>query len=310
MIKIESADLWTELESLFKSSKSVIAAVAYVSDDATISFKEGDVLVVDASNSSIAGGRTSASVLESAYKKGAKIYSCDTLHGKVIVFDHKAYIGSANISINSKDKMDEVGVISDHPVVIAGAIQIIDSLANQSVLVDSKFIARILKIKVERSSKHSSTKPRKVRAGKSRSWLISVRNDADYPGDEGKINEDNEQIETTGNEEPAWFWMKKGSRFYEQAKVGDSVVIIEREKKESKKPEYCYRHFVVKKITSDSVVGTKAYHYAYIENTAINWSRFKIIADKAGISRLGSGLNTVRELSEKQSNVLFELWEA
>lgn len=308
MIKIESADLWSDLESLFESSKGIKAAIAYVSDDAYLSFKEGDILVVDASDSSIAGGRTSASVLESAYNKGAHIYSCETLHGKVVVFDHKAYIGSANISENSKYRLDEVGVISDHPAIMAGAIQIIDGLVNRSALIDGSFIARILKIRVNRSDTQSSSKPRRVRVGKFRSWLISLRNDADYPGDEGKVDEDNQLIEITENEEPAWFWIKKGNRFYEEAKIGDSVVIIEREKKENNKPERCYRHVVIKKITSDSVAGTKVYHYAYTEDFAIKWSRFEQIAEKANISRLGSGLNTVRELTEKQSNVLFELW--
>jgi len=37
-------------------------------------------------------------------------------------------------------------------------------------------------------------------------------------------------------------WMRKGTRFCTEAKIGDSVVIIERANKESKKPESAYRH--------------------------------------------------------------------
>ena len=65
VIKIKSDDLWSELERLSKNSKSIKAAVAYVSDDSCISFGDSDFLVVDASDSSIAGARTSASVFES-----------------------------------------------------------------------------------------------------------------------------------------------------------------------------------------------------------------------------------------------------
>ena len=102
MITIKSDGLWLELERLTSSTRNIKAAVAYVSDDSCISFGKGDTLVVDASDASIAGARTSVNVLKSAHKKGAKLYSCDTLHGKVIVFDHETYIGSANISRNSK----------------------------------------------------------------------------------------------------------------------------------------------------------------------------------------------------------------
>lgn len=139
-------------------------------------------------------------------------------------------------------------------------------------------------------------------------WLVSLRNDADYPGDEDKVENENKLIEIQEEEEPAWFWMKKGNSFFDKAKIGDSVVIIEREKKEAKIPERVYRHSVIKNITFDTTANTKAYHYAYIEDYDIEWSTFKILAEKSAISRLGSGLNTVRKLTEKKSNVLFELW--
>lgn len=310
MITIKSDDLWLELERLSSNTKNLKAAVAYVSDDSCITFGKGDTLVVDASDESIAGARTSVNVLKAAYKNGAKLYSCDTLHGKVIVFDHEAYIGSANISKNSKNNLDEVGVISDHPTIMAGAIQLIDSLVKQSTVIDSEFIERATKIEVKSGTSPSKGKTRKVKIGKPSSWLLSLRNDAEYPGNEARVEEDSAQIEITDNEEPAWFWMRKGSRFYEQAKAGDSVVIIERETLDAKEPESAYRHIVIKSITQDSDIDAKAFHYAYREDQAVEWSSFKKMAVKAGISRLGSGLNTVRELSEKQSNVLFELWEA
>ncbi len=310
MITIKSDDLWLELERLSLNTKNLKAAVAYVSDDSFIKFGKGDTLVVDASDTSIAGARTSINVLKAAYEKGAKLYSCDTLHGKVIVFDHEAYIGSANISKNSKNTLDEVGIISDHPTIMAGAIQLIDALAKQSTVIDREFIERASKIEVKSGNFPSKAKTRKVKIGKPSSWLLSLRNDAEYPGNEARVEKDNAQIEITDNEEPAWFWMKKGSRFYEQAKAGDSVVIIERENLDAKEPESAYRHFVIKSITPDSDIDAKAYHYAYTEDYAVKWSTFKKMAVKAGITRLGSGLNTVRELSEKQSNVLFELWEA
>ena len=98
--------------------------------------------------------------------------------------------------------------------------------------------------------------------------------------------------------------------FYDQAKAGDSVVIVEREQQKAKRPDSAYRHVAIKGITTDSDVNAKAYHYAYTKDHMVKWCKFKIMAKNAGISRLCSGLYTVRELSEQQSNVLFELWKA
>ena len=310
MITIKSDDLWLELKRLAESTKNIKAAVAYVSDDSCISLGKGDTLVVDASDASIAGARTSVNVLKSAYKNGAKIYSCDTLHGKVIVFDHKAYIGSANISKNSKNSLGEVGVISDHPAIMSGAIQFIDDLATQSTIIDKEFFERVSKIEVTKGGGSSSKRrTRKIKIGKSISWLFSLRNDAEYPGNEDRVRADNSQIEIENDEEPAWFWTKKGNPFYGQAKTGDSVVIIERKKQKAKRPDSAYRHIAIRSITTDSDANAKAYHYAYTEDHKIKWSKFQKMAEKAGISRLGSGLYTVRKLSEQQSNVLFELWK-
>lgn len=308
MITIKSHDLWPEIERLAKNSKNIKAAVAYVSDDSSISFGKGDVLVVDASDSSISGARTSAKVLASAFKKGAKLYSCETLHGKIIVFDQEAYIGSANISKNSKNILDEVGVISDHPSIMAGAIQVIDDLIKQSREIDNSFIQKALKIKVIKDTSSLKKRAKKIKIEKPRSWLISLRNDAEYPGKEERVEEENTQIDIKENEESDWFWLKKGNRVYEEAKAGDSVVIIERERKNAKEPQFVYRHFVIKSITKDPDIAVKAYHYAYTEEHKKKWSNFKKMAEKAGISRLGSGLNTVRQLTERQSNILFELW--
>ncbi len=78
MFTIKSDDLWLELERLASRTKSIKAAVAYVSDDSCISFGKGDTLVVDASDASIAAGRTSVNVLKSAFEKGflSRMYAC------------------------------------------------------------------------------------------------------------------------------------------------------------------------------------------------------------------------------------------
>lgn len=310
MISVNSSNLWDKLSILAKESESKKAAVAYLTDDSLISFSEGDVLIIDASEEAITSGKTSAKILENAFKNGTELYSCNTLHAKTIVFDHHAYIGSANISLNSVNNLDELGVISDHPSFVSGALQFIEQLKTTSIKVDSIYIDKILKI--EPATVKPLKKPTKTKVpiviNQPKCWLISLRNDASYPGNESLVLADNRNIEVIENEEASWFWLKEGAAPFEKAKIGDSVVIIEREHTKVDAPECAYRHITIKDITIDDTYKVKAYHYAYSDSYRITWSNFKKLAPQAGINNLGSGLRTIRELSERQSNLLFELW--
>jgi hypothetical protein len=308
MIKIKSLDLWDELRNLSKGAKLKRAAIAYVSDDSVIVFNKGDILVTDASEQSIKFGRTSAKVLKKAFERGAQLYSCDTLHGKTAVFDQFAYIGSANFSVNSRNHLDEIGVITDYPNAVSGAVQLISGLIKKSKPIDDEYLKAILKIDVVKGG--SSRKKRKgIEINTPATWLISLRNDADFPkdGDEEKVNSDNKKIEVQDHEEPTWFFMKKGS-FYDRAKVGDTVVTLERDFFKNKSPKTAYRHATILKITDDEVAKVKSYHYGYIDDFSIKWVAFKKLAKVAGVNRLGSGLNTSRQLTEAQANVMFERW--
>jgi len=306
MIKIKSHDLWDELEMLSKAAKSKIAAIAYVSDDSVIAFKKGDTLVTDASKQSIKFGRTSAKILEKALSRGAELYSCDTLHGKTVVFDQCAYIGSANCSENSKNNLDEIGVFTDHPNAVSGAIQLIYGLIEKSTPIDNEYIKNILEIEVIRSG--SLKKQRKgIKIHPTTTWIISLRNDGVFPGDESQVEADSQSIEFLENQEPAWFFMKKGN-FFDSARVGDSVVILDREYSKNKSPKNAYRQATILKITDDQKAKVKSYHYGYTADSSITWAAFKKLAKVAGINGLKSGRNTSRKLSEAQANTIFELW--
>ena len=64
----------------------------------------------------------------------------------------KHILDQQNISKNSKNNLDEVGIISDHPAIMASAIQLIDDLAEQSTVIDKMFIERASKIEVKKGS--------------------------------------------------------------------------------------------------------------------------------------------------------------
>lgn len=102
-------DLWPQLERLARRSPKT-AAIAYVSDS-TIPFGKGDVLITNASRGAIESAQTSAIALLVAHKHGATVYSLPDLHAKLMVTSGAVFIGSANLSRNSRH-MWEAGVIT------------------------------------------------------------------------------------------------------------------------------------------------------------------------------------------------------
>ena len=67
-----------------------------------ISVRSGDICVVDASEYAVTSGRTDPSILATWRRTGARVFSNSQLHAKVFVFGSTAYVGSTNVSRNSK----------------------------------------------------------------------------------------------------------------------------------------------------------------------------------------------------------------
>lgn len=141
-----SERLWPEMQALCGGAKR--AAVAYVTSDDFVQFGEGDLLIVDASDSSIMAGQTDAGVLQRAYDRGAVLYSCPALHAKVMVFEETASVGSANMSIRSADELTEANWVSDDPEFTRSANAFIDGLLRTATSIDDAFLTRIQNLEV------------------------------------------------------------------------------------------------------------------------------------------------------------------
>jgi hypothetical protein len=89
-------------------------AVAYFGTTGAkmLPLKKGSSLLVDASEKAVKSGQTNPSELLKLYKKGVFIYSQTNLHAKVYVFGNKSIIGSANVSDNSANHLQEVVMVS------------------------------------------------------------------------------------------------------------------------------------------------------------------------------------------------------
>jgi len=126
-----SDDVWTQLTKAATSSrKPAHIAVAYfgTSGAKLLPLPPGSVLVVDASEAAVRSGQTNPSELIKLYRKGVKIHSYEGLHAKVYVFGNAVFVGSANVSKNSRDRLREAASRSSAASDVRAAREFVQSL--------------------------------------------------------------------------------------------------------------------------------------------------------------------------------------
>lgn len=144
------SDLWPTVSKISKSASSVQAAIAYVSSAQYLHLRAGDTLIVDASDTAVKSGQTSASVLQRYFRCGVAVYHCSALHAKLLVIDGKLIVGSGNASGSSANRLVEAAILTTDSTLVSQAQSFLFQLAKQSVALDEKSLATLATIKVER----------------------------------------------------------------------------------------------------------------------------------------------------------------
>lgn len=95
-MRVVTENVWPHIRNCARKNKNRYVAVAYLGMNAGkyLPLGSGDVLVVDASKSSIRSGNTNPLELDRYLSKGTHVYSYDNLHAKVFVFGNLALVGS------------------------------------------------------------------------------------------------------------------------------------------------------------------------------------------------------------------------
>lgn len=156
MIRLHSdKSVWPTIkEQIKKTNKSqqILAAIAYVGIDANkiLPLRRGDVLVCNASDASIKQGSTSAIALKSFFDRGVKVFNEPRLHGKVVVFPRRAFVGSANVSSRSRDSLFEAVVETTDSTVVGSSQRFVERHAQAVSRLDYEDVKRMLRIPVKR----------------------------------------------------------------------------------------------------------------------------------------------------------------
>jgi hypothetical protein len=292
MQRVLSNDLWTEIRKRARASKSRKGAIAYATL-VLVGFREGDILVVDASARAIQNGETDARLLRKLHKKGVQIYDCADLHAKILLLDDVAIISSGNMSLSSEKRMVEAALISDHGSAVAGVASLIEQLVRRSSQLDEKQIAQLCKIKVIRRGRWNGARPKRrktriVELG-NQTWIVGVRELRQDPKPEEQRLIDRatrslqERLDTA---EDDFNWIKWGvrGRFARECRAGDLLIQIWRSS-EAKRPSA-----VLKAVPVLLRQPTKQWTRFYVSEPSgrapeMKWGRFQRLLRVAGHSR-------------------------
>lgn len=156
---------WSRITKAVKicNNRSFVA-VAYFGKGGSemLPLKVGSMLVVNASESAVTSGQTCPAELIKLYNQGVHIFSRDYLHSKIFVIGTKLFIGSTNVSSNSRMNLEEVLINTTDRTIIKAAKEYINSICDYELGIESlKRLDKIYKppkffgIKKPKSRNHS-----------------------------------------------------------------------------------------------------------------------------------------------------------
>lgn len=129
-IEFITSNIWKLITQTVKAYpyKSMVA-VAYFGQKAAkmLPLKKGSILLVDASEKAVKSGQTCPEELLKLYYKGVAIYSLPNLHAKIYVVGKTLMIGSANVSGNSSQTLQEAIIKTNDAKAIEDAKAFIES---------------------------------------------------------------------------------------------------------------------------------------------------------------------------------------
>lgn len=191
-------DIWETIPKIIKTSKHTDVVVAYLGTDGSqlLPLKKGDRLVVDMSIATVKAGATNPHEIRKFIKRGVKVFNRRNLHAKIIITDKEVLTGSANVSKNSRDTLEEAAILTDDRIALQRAKKFIHQICTEPVL--PEYLKECIKSyrppKV--NGKRVGAKGISRRAKHAKLRIVSLIDYAEFPEDE---IEDYEKSEKKAN---------------------------------------------------------------------------------------------------------------
>lgn len=233
-------DIWEVLPQIVKSAKHTDAAIAYCGQDGAKLFplKRGDCLVVDMSLTTVKAGSTSPYEIEKLVKRGVKVFTRPNLHAKIVVADKRVVVGSANVSKNSRDILDEAAILTDDPITVKRAKEFLARLRTEPVLPEYLSKCKSAYKPPRTTGKHLSIGKRIRRVKHAKLWLVNLVDYVSIPESEIKSFEKSEDkaLALLGDAQKTvletFHWPYK-PKMADELETGDWIIECVRHKDES-----------------------------------------------------------------------------
>ena len=230
---IANGELWGALHDHVAKEKGVRAAVAYFGRNGAnlLQLKKGDTIVVDVSLGAVRQGVTDPRALRTLMRRGVTVFSRPSLHAKFVVAGRTLIASSANVSRNSREILDEAGIMTTDPAAVLRAADFFEKLCTEPV--GKKYLAQC--IKEYRPPKFKAAVERVARKGRSKRiteaklWFVGGLvaldlSDKDRASMDKLERRAEKNLKTPANTEIRWIRYGKRPKFLRAIRLGDWVV--------------------------------------------------------------------------------------
>lgn len=134
--KFHAPSPWPEIKAVSKNAKAYIA-VPYLgkSASAMLQVAKGSVLITRFTKDAVKAGQVDPREVVKFIRKGVSVFNRADLHAKIYVFPRRAFIGSANASRTSEEKI-EACIETTDPAIIRQAKEYVRSLDSDLVTLE------------------------------------------------------------------------------------------------------------------------------------------------------------------------------
>ena len=183
------SQFWLQIAQRLQRTKKCYIAVAYFSKDGAslLPLRRGDTIVVDMSPETVRQGATDPREIKKLFRKGVIIFTRRSLHSKVFVLDDVVIVGSANVSGNAHDYLDEAAIITGNRNAVTSARNFIQSLCSEPV--SERYIDECIRIyKPPRFKSVRRGIRRSPKGTRSRLWFVSGLYEVNSPADRDRLD--------------------------------------------------------------------------------------------------------------------------
>ncbi len=223
--------LWSELQTRVARPGRVRAAVAYVGKGGAqlLPLKLGDELIVDMSLPTVRQGATYPKAIRTLIRRGVKVWTRESLHAKFFILGNAVFAGSANVSKNAHDHLDEAALLTTDSAAVRQALS--DFARMQTEPVRPKYLAKCIEEYRPPVFKggHPTGGKRARQEVRAKLWFVSGLtlldlSDADEELSDAADARAKKRLKLPGETEIDWIRFSKRPWYHSSIQPGDWVV--------------------------------------------------------------------------------------